>query len=299
VKFAVLPPSTQEGESLMNEYSSPEVISKPPQRPPLAKNVGSMERLLSVAAGSVLVAFASRRLRSPLGATLLAAGGEMLFRGATGFCPVYKLLNVDTHEIDEVGVGLRAAVTINQPAEVLYERWRDLASLPEIMSHLEAVTVLDERRSHWVAKAPAGLKAEWDAEIVQDDPNELIAWRSTENAQIFNTGSVKFLPAPGGRGTEVHVFLRYAPPAGSVGVAIAKLFGEEPTQQLIADLIRFKQKMEAGEIPTVTNQPSGKSVKRQVKSHLLATAESSQTDAKPHNNGSGSLPALTPEGASA
>lgn len=280
----------------MNARPSPDSLAKPPKREPITKNVGAVERLVSVAAGSVLVAFASRRLRSPLGATLLAAGGEMLFRGATGFCPVYKLLNVDTHEMDEVGIGIRAAVTIHRPVDVLYEAWRDLERLPEIMSHLESVTVLDDRRSHWVAKAPAGLTAEWDAEIVQDDPYSLIAWHSTENAQIANTGSVKFLPAPEGRGTEVHVFLRYAPPAGSVGVAIAKLFGEEPTQQLISDLFRFKQKMEAGEVPTVRNQPAGKSLKRQAKAHLLATAESNQEEATPHSNGS-SVSVFTPEGA--
>ncbi len=279
----------------MNTRPSPDTLSKPPQREPFDRNVGNVERLLSVAAGSVLVAFAARRLRSPLGKTLLAAGGEMLFRGATGFCPVYKLLNVDTQQMDEIGIGMRVAVTIHRSADELYGYWRDLSRLPEIMSHLESVTELDAVRSHWVARAPAGMKVEWDAEIVKDEPHSLIAWHSTKNAQIAHTGSVKFLPAPGGRGTEVHVFLRYMPPAGSVGVAVARLFGEEPTQQLLSDLLRFKQKMEAGEVPTVQNQSAGKSTKRKVKSHIFSSAESDQTEPKPHTNGT--FPALTSEGA--
>ncbi len=280
----------------MNVRPVPELLAKPPQRQPMDRNVGSVERLLSIAAGSVLVAFASRRLRSPLGMTLLATGGEMLFRGATGFCPVYKLLQVDTHEMDEVGVGIRVAVTIDRSTEELYAIWRDFARLPEIMSHLEAVTVTDETRSHWVARAPAGMKVEWDAEIVKDEPNSLIAWHSTENAQIKNTGSVQFIAAPGGRGTEVHVFLRYSPPAGSVGVAVARLFGEEPSQQVLADLLRFKQKMETGEIPTTQNQSAGHSVKRQVKSHVLASATSDQSEPKPSIPSNGHLQTLTAEG---
>ncbi len=279
----------------MNARPSPDTLSKPPQREPFDRNVGKVERLLSVAAGSVLIAFASRRLRSPLGKTLLAAGGEMLFRGATGFCPVYKLLNVDTQQMDDVGIGIRVAVTIHRSADELYDYWRDLSRLPEIMSHLESVTEMDSIYSHWVARAPAGMKVEWDAEIVKDEPHSLIAWHSTENAQIANTGSVQFLPAPGGRGTEVHVILRYLPPAGSVGVAVARLFGEEPTQQLLADLLRFKHKMEAGEVPTVLNQSAGRSTKRQVKSHILSSATSDQEEPKPHSNGV--LPELTSEGA--
>lgn len=280
----------------MNVRPTPVSLAKSPQHEPMGRNVGNVERLLSVAAGSVLVAFASRRLRSPLGLTMLAAGGEMLFRGATGFCPVYKLFQVDTQQMDDVGVGIQVAVTIDRSAEELYAIWRDFARLPEIMSHLEAVGVVDETRSHWVARAPAGMTVEWDAEIVKDERNSLIAWHSTDNAQIKNTGSVQFIPAPGGRGTELHVFLRYSPPAGSVGVAIARLFGEEPSQQLLADLLRFKQKLETGEIPTTQNQPAGHSMKRQVKSHVFSSATSDQSEPKPFIPSNGSLQTLTSEG---
>jgi uncharacterized membrane protein len=114
------------------------------------------------------------------------------------------------------------------------------------MDHLESVTVLDERRSHWVAKGPVGSKVEWDAVIHNEIPNELIAWRSLEGAEVDNAGSVHFTPTETGD-TEVRVVLRYDPPAGRVGAAIARLFGEEPSRQVAEDLRRLKQVVEAGE----------------------------------------------------
>ncbi len=148
-------------------------------------------------------------------------------------------------------------VTINKPAAELYRYWRDFANLPRFMSHLEAVQVLDGGRSHWRAKAPLGQSVEWDATIINEVENELIAWQSEEGAQVPNAGSVRFTPAPAGRGTEVRVTISYEPPAGQVGVVVAKLLGEEPSRQVSDDLRRFKQLMEAGELPTNDRQPSG------------------------------------------
>lgn len=140
------------------------------------------------------------------------------------------------------------SVTINHPPEEVYRFWRDFQNLPRFMSHLESVQVTGENRSHWVAKAPAGTTVEWDAEITEDRPNELIAWRSLEGADVNNSGSVRFERAPGGRGTEVTVELQYDPPGGVIGASIARLFGEEPEQQIKGDLARFKQVMETGEV---------------------------------------------------
>ncbi len=140
------------------------------------------------------------------------------------------------------------AITVNRPVEDVYGLWRDFENLPRFMLHLESVQGMGDGRSHWKAKAPAGRTVEWDAEIVDDRPNELIAWRSLEGADVQNSGSVRFNPAPGGRGTEVRVKLQYDPPAGAVGATVAKLFGEEPNQQLREDLYRFKQVLETGEV---------------------------------------------------
>ena len=143
---------------------------------------------------------------------------------------------------------VKKSVTVNCPREDVYQFWRDLENLPRFMLHLESVKTAGDRRSHWIAKAPAGKTVEWDAEIIEERPNELIAWRSLAGSDVRNEGAVRFTQAPGDRGTEVHVELQYDAPAGRAGATIAKLFGEEPSQQIRDDLRRFKQVMETGEI---------------------------------------------------
>jgi uncharacterized membrane protein len=143
---------------------------------------------------------------------------------------------------------VKRAITIKRPPAELYTFWHDFQNLPRFMRHLDAVKVLGDTRSHWVAKGPAGARVEWDAEITMDQPDTLIAWQSLEGATIKNGGVVRFVPAPGDRGTEVHVELTYEPPLGPLGAAVARIFGEEPKQQVDEDLRRFKQVMETGEV---------------------------------------------------
>jgi uncharacterized membrane protein len=149
--------------------------------------------------------------------------------------------------LEERGIRVIEAVTIDAAPEELYRRWRDLANLPRLLSHLESVEVIDEQRSRWSAKGPAGTTIEWEAEITEDRPNKLIAWRSLPGADVTNAGEISFRRAPGGRGTEIRVELRYDPPAGRLGAVVAKLFGREPGQEVVRDLRRFKQIVEVGE----------------------------------------------------
>lgn len=227
-----------------------------PQREGTDINVGEIERWASLLGGGALLIYGLTR-RSWGGLSLAAAGGGLLYRGAMGHCPVYQALGVDTAGEAKQGIHVEKAVTINRPMEELYRFWRDFENLPRFMHHLKSVTVSDERHSHWVATAPAGASVEWDAEITADRENEQIAWRSLEGSEVPNSGQVRFVPAPGGRGTEVRVSLDYAPPAGLLGATFARLFGEEPSQQVEKDLLRFKNLMEAGEIPTTDGQPHG------------------------------------------
>ena len=148
----------------------------------------------------------------------------------------------------EQGIRVHKSVTVNRPADEVYGFWRRFENLPRFMKNLESVQVTGDRRSHWKAKDPAGETIEWDAETTEDRPNELIAWRSLDGADVPNAGVVRFVRAPGGRGTEIHVEMRYAPPAGKLGSLFAKLFGKEPSQQVDGDLRRFKQVMEIGEV---------------------------------------------------
>jgi len=220
-------------------------------------NVGYNERMASVVGGPLLALYGLTRA-TPGGIVLAATGGYLFYRGLTGYCPAYQALGVTTTRAASDALHVEKSVTINRPAEDLYRFWRDFANLPRFMKHLESVRVSGERRSHWVAHGPAGTNAEWDAEISEDRPNQLIAWRSLDGADVDNAGTVRFEPATGGRGTVVRVVFDYTPPAGAFGAAVARLFGEEPSQQVEGDLRRFKNIMEAGEIPSTTGQPEGK-----------------------------------------
>jgi len=146
------------------------------------------------------------------------------------------------------GIHAKASCIVNRTPEEVYQFWRNFRNLPRFMRHLESVEDYGDGRSHWKAKGPAGMEVEWDATIVADVPNEVITWRSLENSDVDNAGAVRFERAPGNRGTIIKVNLEYNPMAGPLGAAVAKLFGEEPEQQLDDDLRRFKQVMEIGEV---------------------------------------------------
>lgn len=146
------------------------------------------------------------------------------------------------------GIYVRKSVTVNRPQDEIYNYWHDFENLPRFMRHLESVRVTGQGRSHWVAKAPGGNTVEWDAVVTDDRPNERIAWRSVEGADVQNSGSVEFRRAPGDRGTEVLVEMRYDPPGGHIAAIFAKLFREEPATQVLDDLRNFKAVMETGEI---------------------------------------------------
>lgn len=148
------------------------------------------------------------------------------------------------------------SVTIKRPRRDVYDFWRNLENLPLFMYHLERVANRGAT-SHWVVKAPGGTTVEWDAEIGMDQPNQLLMWRSLPGSQIPNEGAVKFTDAPGDRGTEIHVSLQYEPPAGALGAMVARMFGEEPKQQLRDDLRRLKQFMETGEVVFSEGSPRG------------------------------------------
>jgi uncharacterized membrane protein len=149
-------------------------------------------------------------------------------------------------------------ITIERSPEELYAFWRDLQNLPRIMKHVQEIRVIDDRRSHWVVRTPDGSTTEWDAEITEDEPNRRLAWRSLPGAQVENAGSVRFDPAPGGRGTVVIAEMQYRPPAGVVGETIARLLGASPERLVGENLRAFKQLMETGEIATVESQPAGR-----------------------------------------
>jgi uncharacterized membrane protein len=159
----------------------------------------------------------------------------------------------------QLGVRVHRSLSVYRPVEEVYRFFRDFKNLARFLRHVNAIREIDDKHSHWYVKGPAGMEVEWDAEIINDQPNELISWRSVGSADVESTGSVRFEQAAGNRGTIVRVSLNYVPPAGALGAIIAKLFGEEPEKQIKDDLRRMKQILEAGEIASVEGQPQGTS----------------------------------------
>jgi uncharacterized membrane protein len=215
-------------------------------------NVGEYERWASVFGGGSLAVYGLTR-GSTSGLALAALGGALVYRGVTGRCSCYAALGVNTADRPKGALGSIAAghgvkvektIAINRSPEDLYRFWRNLENLPTVMRHLKSVKAVNEKRSHWEARAPLGTTVEWDAEIHTDKPNEWLSWRSLEGASVDTAGSVHFGRAPGGIGTEVRVVLKYNPPGDKLGATLAKLLGETPEQQIEEDLLHFKHQME-------------------------------------------------------
>lgn len=211
------------------------------------------ERWASLIGGSAMVLMGLRQ-RSLRGVLMALAGGGLIYQGATKQSTIEQAQEAISMN---QAIKVEKTVTINKPADELYRFWHNFENLPRFMKHLKNVKVYDDKKSHWIANAPLGQSVEWDAYILEDRENEFISWASAEGADVDNSGFVRFTKAPGDRGTEVKVVMEYNPPGGALGAAIAKLFGEEPEQQIGDELRRFKMLMEAGEIATTEGQPKG------------------------------------------
>jgi len=224
------------------------------------------ERWLASIGGAALGTYGLFRQDWP-GLALSVIGGALFYRGFSGHSYVYQGFGISTKKrqlAERVsvphlqGVKMEKVLTIERPQQELYQHWRHFEHLPSFMNEVQEIKIIDEIHSHWVVKAPVGKNLEWDAEIINEKENELLAWRSLPGSAIAHAGSVHFLPAPGGRGTEVRVVMEYIPPAGRLGRLIAKILGKEPEIQMREGLRHFKQMMEAGEIPSTEGQPSGR-----------------------------------------
>ena len=220
-------------------------------------NVPQAERYGSIAAGAGLALYGLSR--KSLGGLLLAViGGALIKRGATGHCEMYAALGVNSRQLNtetgvpgDKGIKVTETITVSRPPQEVYRYWRNLENLPRFMEHVESVRELDDRRSAWVVKGPMGHDVEWTAQIINEREGEMISWESLPGAEVQNAGSVRFQPAANG-GTEVKVTLQYLPPAGVIGAAVAKIFGEAPEQQLENDLAKFKQLIESGPVAANT-----------------------------------------------
>jgi uncharacterized membrane protein len=231
------------------------------------RNVGDIERLVSVLGGSALAAWGVERRDLP-GTALALLGAALIHRGATGHCYVYDAMGVTTDAgapgfvpraepapgpaatvRASKSVKVERSIAVSRPPAALYALWRDPANVARFMDHVESVEPIDDRHARWTMRGPAGRMITWVAEVIVDVPDARIAWKSEEGSEVPNAGSVHFDPLPGGRGTEVRLVMDYEPPAGLIGNGLAKLLGADPDHMVRESLRRFKALAEAGEIP--------------------------------------------------
>lgn len=227
-------------------------------------NLHRYEQWASTAIGAALMLFGLKH-RGVRGIISIVAGLGCLQRGTTGHCALYEKFGINTAERDfsesreNSEAKIEATLTVNRSREELYRFWRDFSNLPQLMSYLERVENLSETRSRWIAK-PIGEKAvEWEAEIINERPNELIAWETLPGADVSSAGSVRFEDAPGDRGTEISIKMQYHPPGGRLTSTLLTLLGQSPETQIREDLHRFKQFMEAKELTHGGSHPSNPS----------------------------------------
>jgi uncharacterized membrane protein len=212
-------------------------------------------RLAALVGGAALITLAARD-RSWRGVGLALAGAPLVWRGATGTWPVRLTATEAETTAETAPAPIEASLTIGRPRQELYDFWRRLENLPQFMRHLDSVQKIDDRRSHWVGKSPVG-RVEWDAEIVEERAGSFLAWRSLPGSRVHNAGSVSFEDATGGRGTVVSVEME-ASPGNGLGRAVGRVLSGVTERQVHEDLRRFKNLMEAGEIPTTEGQPAGR-----------------------------------------
>jgi uncharacterized membrane protein len=233
---------------LMETIETMEVSRSESERHPI--NLHDLERWASLAAAGAVMAYGFSRRTAP-GVALAVAATPLVYRGLSGRWPFEDGYADDTrHALSgSRGIHVRESVRIERRVDEIYTFWRQLENLPRVLTHLEHVNEFADGRSHWMARGPADLGVEWDAEIINEIDNKLIAWRSLPHSDVVTAGSVNFRPVRGGRATELSVHLQYEPPAGRAGAFFARIFGREPSQTIREDLRRLKQVMEAGEIP--------------------------------------------------
>ena len=222
--------------------------------PKYSTNVTIVERLASIVAGSLLIVNGVKN-RDKFTAAKAAAGGYLLYRGATGHCNIYEMAGKN-HLPDPIkNINIRTVLFVNKPRHEVYSFWRELSNLPLFMKHLKSVKNLDSKTSKWKAYLPGGLGTiKWKAEIVKDEPGKLLGWNSLPDSAIDNAGKVEFRDAEGG--TELRVIITYRPPLGAVGAGIAKLFNATFENIIEEDVKSFKRYIETGVKPKVKSAAS-------------------------------------------
>jgi uncharacterized membrane protein len=220
-------------------------------------NVGENERLISSTLGAfILSSGLSSITKNPIKALVKTAlGGYLVYRGMSGHCSLYSSLGKTKGVTHTDAINIRTGLIVNKPKDEVYAFWRKLENLPLFMKHLASVTEIDSKHSHWEAIIPGNVgRIKWNAEIVKEEPGQLIGWQSLPNSTINNAGKVVFRDALGGQGTELDVVIIYHPPAGAIGAGIAKMVNPVLEKVVRQDVMNFKEYIETKHTSPNTQQ---------------------------------------------
>ncbi|QDG53313.1 SRPBCC family protein [Persicimonas caeni] len=235
-------------------------LSSYSQRPE-REGIDQIDNPAMLVGGGVLALWGIKHWRSMFGLLAAGVGSGLVYQGLKqnqlldGHNLKQKLLNTGASQSTQV----RATITIDKPVEEVYAKWKDLSNLSRCMRHVESVRRIDDKHWHWKARAPkTNITVEWDSEIIEEQENEMIVWRSVKGSEIHNEGMIEFKSRPNAEGTEIHAHIVYYPPAGKVGKTIANFLHGISDQIVKEDLRRFKRLLETGEVPTIEGQTSGR-----------------------------------------
>ena len=224
--------NAEEAQDYMSEIQNDYLI------PGLPINVSTLERIAMVAAGSFLLYKGLTGKKVSIPKSLV--GGTLLFRGISGYCPVYDVME---SKFSAENVTIQTSVTVNKPVQKVYEFWRNLENLPLFMSHIESVKETNGIQSEWTAQGPQGIgKISWTSEILMDEPGKVLSWHSLPGSSIDNAGKINFRTTENGD-TEVDVTLSYRAPFGIAGEAAAKLLNPVFEKMVKHDIEQFKDYM--------------------------------------------------------
>lgn len=242
----------------IDDYETHNLNVYPPANGASIVNVGKTARIISVLGGAALTAWGVRDFSTVKGLTITLSGAYLLTRGLTGFCAINRIADKDVVHERSPALEINEVFTINRSRSDVYNFWRNFSNLSAFIKHVEAVEVIDEKKSTWKIKIPGGLgTVSWEAALEKDIANEYISWRSLPGSTIDNAGEILFLEAPGNQGTEIRMRISYRLPAGQVGALAGKLFNPAMKQMVMKDLRRFKQLTEKGVGHAMTGQPGG------------------------------------------
>src|SRR5438105_529181 len=214
----------------------------------LQENWSPAARLVVGSVGAGLMA-SSLRARPGMCALLGITGSALVARAATN-----KSLGALVGLTDAAhGIVVQKTINVDAPVEEVFAFWTDYQNFPRFMHNVREIHVREDV-SHWVVAGLAGVPVEWNARLVEVEPNALLRWRSMFESAVKHEGCVRF-EANGSGGTRVTVQLRYVPPGGAFGHAVATIFGADPKSEMDADLLRMKSMIETGRPPHDAAQP--------------------------------------------